>query len=194
MFQIDDKFFKRAWSIIGKDVCMAVKEFFHSDKILKEINSTLIALVPKIQTQFNLLVPKIQTPLKVSDFRPIACCNVIYKCISKVVTERIKGCLDKLVSKNQCAFVSNRHIQDNIMLAQELFNGINGVSSGYFRGGRGLRQRDPMSPYLFTIVMEILTLIIKNKVEHNRDFQYHFGCRKLKITNVCSADDLLMLI
>nr|GEW18736.1 RNA-directed DNA polymerase, eukaryota, reverse transcriptase zinc-binding domain protein [Tanacetum cinerariifolium] len=36
------------------------------------------------------------TPLKVSDFRPIACYNVIYTCISKILTERIKGCLDKL--------------------------------------------------------------------------------------------------
>ncbi|GJS46838.1 hypothetical protein Tco_0596959 [Tanacetum coccineum] len=59
MFQIDDNkapgpdgysssFFKKTWSIIGKDVCHAVKIFFEARKILKEINSTLIALVPKI--------------------------------------------------------------------------------------------------------------------------------------------------
>ncbi|GJS50338.1 RNA-directed DNA polymerase, eukaryota, reverse transcriptase zinc-binding domain protein [Tanacetum coccineum] len=41
----------------------------------------------------------------------------------KILTERIKGCLDKLVSKNQSAFIPNRHIQDNIMLDQELFKG-----------------------------------------------------------------------
>ncbi|GKC77531.1 RNA-directed DNA polymerase, eukaryota, reverse transcriptase zinc-binding domain protein [Tanacetum coccineum] len=59
-------------------------------------------------------------------------------------------------------------------------------------GGRGLRQGDHISPYLFTLVMEILTLIIKRKVEQNDNFQYRFGCKKLKITNVCFADDLLM--
>ncbi|GJS96055.1 RNA-directed DNA polymerase, eukaryota, reverse transcriptase zinc-binding domain protein [Tanacetum coccineum] len=149
---------------------------------------------------WNIVVPKIQTPLKVSDFRPIAYCNVIYKCISKLLTEILKGCLDKLVSKNQSAFIPNRHIQDNIMLAQELFKGYDrkaGLkrvavkSYGYFKGGRGLRQ-DPISPYLFTLVMEILTLIVKRKVDQSREFQYHFGCKKLKITNVCFADDLLM--
>ncbi|GJT11650.1 RNA-directed DNA polymerase, eukaryota, reverse transcriptase zinc-binding domain protein [Tanacetum coccineum] len=183
------------WSTIRKDVCLAVKELFENGRILKEINSTLIALVPKIHT-----------PQKVFDFRPIACCNVIYKCISKVITERIKGCLDKLVSRNQSAFIPNRHIQDNILLAQELFKGYDRKtgpkrvalkvdiqkSCGYFKGERGLRQGDPMSPYLFTLVMEILTLIIKRKVESNHGFQYHFGCKKLKITNVCFADDLLM--
>ncbi|GKB13748.1 RNA-directed DNA polymerase, eukaryota, reverse transcriptase zinc-binding domain protein [Tanacetum coccineum] len=69
---------------------------------------------------------------------------------------------------------------------------VNGQSYGYFKGGRGLRHRDLMSPYLFRLVMEILTLIIKRKVEQNNNFQYHFGCKKLKITNVCFADDLLM--
>nr|GEX36878.1 RNA-directed DNA polymerase, eukaryota, reverse transcriptase zinc-binding domain protein [Tanacetum cinerariifolium] len=43
-------FFKKAWSIVGKDVCLAVKDFFVTGKIIREINSTLIALVPKMQT------------------------------------------------------------------------------------------------------------------------------------------------
>ncbi|GKD27441.1 RNA-directed DNA polymerase, eukaryota, reverse transcriptase zinc-binding domain protein, partial [Tanacetum coccineum] len=65
MFQIDDNkapgpdgysatFFKKAWNIVGNDVCLAVKEFFETGKILREINSTLIALVPKIQTPLKV--------------------------------------------------------------------------------------------------------------------------------------------
>ncbi|GJX51879.1 RNA-directed DNA polymerase, eukaryota [Tanacetum coccineum] len=123
MFGIDDnkapgpdgfsaKFLKKVWSIMGKDVCNAIKEIFSSGKMLGELNATIISLVPKLPT-----------PLKVSDFRPIACCNVVYKCISKILTCRIKGCLDKLVNSNQSAFILGRQIQDNILLAQELMKG-----------------------------------------------------------------------
>nr|GEU57500.1 hypothetical protein [Tanacetum cinerariifolium] len=55
---------------MGKDVRKSVKEFFDMGNMLKEINSTLITLIHKIET-----------PDKVTHFRPIACCNVIYKCI-----------------------------------------------------------------------------------------------------------------
>ncbi|GJY63501.1 pentatricopeptide repeat-containing protein [Tanacetum coccineum] len=123
LFDIDDSkapgpdgfssaFFKKAWRVIGPDICKAVKEFFMSGKMLGELNATLISLIPKVQT-----------PDKVTDFRPISCCNVLYKCISKVLTNKIKPILGKLVSCNQSALIPGRHIQDNIMLTQEVMRG-----------------------------------------------------------------------
>ncbi|GKD74119.1 hypothetical protein Tco_1332401, partial [Tanacetum coccineum] len=97
-------FFKKAWSIVGKEVCLAIKDFFLNGKLLGEINATIIALVPKVEV-----------PNKVSEFRPIACCNVIYKSISKILTNRIKAGLQKVVNINQSAFILGRHIQDNIL-------------------------------------------------------------------------------
>ncbi|GKA78679.1 RNA-directed DNA polymerase, eukaryota, reverse transcriptase zinc-binding domain protein [Tanacetum coccineum] len=105
-------FFKKSWGVIGKDVCDAIKEFFSKGQMLGELNATLITLVLKIQN-----------PQRVSNFRPIACCNVLYKCISKIVTNRIKNSLKKLVQGNQSAFIFGRLIQDNIMLSQELLRG-----------------------------------------------------------------------
>nr|GEV85876.1 hypothetical protein [Tanacetum cinerariifolium] len=64
---------------------------------------------------------------------------------------------------------------------------------GYFKNGRGLRQGDPIFPYLFTMVMEMFNLILKNKIRENQDFKYHFGCTKLEITHLCFADDLIVL-
>ncbi|GKB64760.1 RNA-directed DNA polymerase, eukaryota, reverse transcriptase zinc-binding domain protein [Tanacetum coccineum] len=108
------KFYKKAWSIVGDDVCSAVKEFFLKGKMLGEINATLITLVPKLST-----------PMKVSDYRPITCCNVLYKIINKILTNRIKSALCKIVSPCQSAFIPGRQITDNILLTQELLRGYN---------------------------------------------------------------------
>ncbi|GKE39758.1 RNA-directed DNA polymerase, eukaryota, reverse transcriptase zinc-binding domain protein, partial [Tanacetum coccineum] len=117
MFSIDDdkatgpdgftlKIFKSAWSVVGSDVCAAVKEFFSSGKILGEFNTKLISLIPRLQTS-----------LKVIDYRPIAGCNMIYKCISKVITNRLKEGLSELIDPNESAFIPDRQISDNILLS-----------------------------------------------------------------------------
>nr|XP_043625437.1 uncharacterized protein LOC122596855 [Erigeron canadensis] len=70
---------------------------------------------------------------------------------------------------------------------------VNGGIHGYFKAGRGLRQGDPISPYLFTLVMEVFTLLMAKNVESASEFKYHAGCAELKLTHLCFADDLLVL-
>ncbi|XP_023758687.1 uncharacterized protein LOC111907124 [Lactuca sativa] len=106
------KFFKSAWSIVGPEICKAVSEFFWTGKLLKGINATRIVLIPKVEN-----------PRKVPEFRPIACCNTFYKCISKIIVNRIRNSLGDIVSQNQSAFIQGRSIIDNILLAQELMVG-----------------------------------------------------------------------
>lgn len=72
-------FFKCCWSVIGVDFIKEVKSCFASAKLLGEINATLVSLIPKIPNASTF-----------NDYRPIACCNVIYKCISKILTIRLK--------------------------------------------------------------------------------------------------------
>ncbi|GJS86975.1 RNA-directed DNA polymerase, eukaryota, reverse transcriptase zinc-binding domain protein, partial [Tanacetum coccineum] len=181
-------FYKKAWDIISNDICSAVKEFFLIGKILNEINSTNIALVPKIQTL-----------AKVSDYRPIACYNVIFKCISKILTERMKKCLGRLSFLKDILRGFGFH--DRMVLwimkcvtTKSFSVIINGESQGYFKGGRGIIHGDPMSPYLSTLIIKVLNLLVIRRIENCSGFQYHFGCSKLKITHVCFADDLLMFI
>ncbi|KAL0323096.1 UNVERIFIED_CONTAM: hypothetical protein Sangu_1928900 [Sesamum angustifolium] len=40
-------FFKRAWHIVGDQVCTAVLDFFRSGRLLRQLNHSIIALVPK---------------------------------------------------------------------------------------------------------------------------------------------------
>ncbi|GKC17181.1 aspartic peptidase [Tanacetum coccineum] len=218
-------FFQKGWDIVRPDVCKAIRDFFTNGRLLKEINHTFISLIPKVHT-----------PFRVNDYRMISCCNVIYKCISKILTNRIIGGIKEVVSENQSAFVPSRRISDNILITQELMHSyprnrgpprcafkvdiqkaygmvdwnllgkilkcfgihpimikwimacvtstsfsisINGDIDGYFKGKRGLRQEDPLSPYLFTLVMEVLTLILKRKVSLSESFRYHKHCEEL---------------
>ncbi|KAK4383744.1 Transposon TX1 uncharacterized protein [Sesamum angolense] len=189
-------------------------------------------------------------PSLVADFRPISCCNVIYKIITKILVLRIRGVLDKLISPSQTAFVPGRSISDNILLAQKLFSGynqcrlpprcalkvdlrkaydtverdfllatlqlfgfpptfnrwiekcvtsphfslyLNGEVHGFFAGARGLRQGDPVSPYLFVLVMEVLHLILLQFIEQDGGFAYHWQCKELSLFQLSFADDLILL-
>lgn len=107
-------FFKNAWPIIGEEICRAVIQFFLTGKRLKQANNTLITLVPKVAM-----------PSAVADFRPISSANVLYEVISKLLVERMKTSLHKLVDTCQNASIPCRRISDNILLAQELLQGYN---------------------------------------------------------------------
>ena len=50
---------------------------------------------------------------------------------------------------------------------------FNGEPIGYFAGARGIRQGDPMSPYLFVLVMDTLSQIITSNIQHAPQFKYH---------------------
>ncbi|GJW33973.1 putative RNA-directed DNA polymerase [Tanacetum coccineum] len=224
-------FFKEAWNIVGTDVTKAIKEFFTNGVLLKELNHTIIALIPKVNN-----------PMRINDYRPISCCNVLFKCISSIISNRMKGALNELVNINQSAFVPGRRISDNILLTQELMHNYHldrGVPRCAFKVDiqkaydtvdwnflravlvgfgfhhrmigwimecvtstsfsisingclRGLRQGDPLSPYLFTLVMEVLTLMLHRRARVTNSFTYHRYCSKLNIINLCFADDLFL--
>ncbi|GKC68147.1 reverse transcriptase domain-containing protein [Tanacetum coccineum] len=70
---------------------------------------------------------------------------------------------------------------------------VNGEAHGYFNGERGLRQGDPISPYLFTLVMEVFSLLLSKNIQKAKKFKFHYGCKDLKLSNICFADDFVPL-
>jgi hypothetical protein len=69
---------------------------------------------------------------------------------------------------------------------------LNGTLVGYFESQKGLRQWDPISPYLYVLVMEVLARLIEEAAESGNEFQYHPRCAGVKLNHLCFADDALL--
>ena len=107
-------FFQKNWKIIGADICRAIHSFFKSGRMLTEVNHTFVTLVPK-STNASYLC----------DFRPISCCNTLYKLMSKILSNRLQQVIGELISPNQNAFLNGRLISDVHVLVHELVRDFN---------------------------------------------------------------------
>lgn len=103
------EFFKIAWPVIAHDFTVAIQSVFRFGFLPKGVNSTILALVPKKTDSMEM-----------RDYRPIACCNVLYKVVSKILANRLKVLLPRVITENQSAFIKGRLLLENVLLASEL--------------------------------------------------------------------------
>lgn len=106
------EFFLATWHIVGDTFCKTILDYFVGSPLHRGINSTIISLVPKVNT-----------PSCMKDFRHISLCNVDYKCMSKILARHLYLVLLGLIDKAQSAFIKERQISDNVLMVQELFRG-----------------------------------------------------------------------
>lgn len=187
------------------------------------------------------------------DFRPIACCTILYKIISKVLTARMQHILPNIINESQSSFVKGRAIFDNIILSHERVKGynrkyisprcmikidlqkaydyvewpfiqcllhllgfpsrfvdwimscvmtscvmtvsyvfnVNGDLTKPIKAKRGLRQGDPLSPYVVVLFMSYLRRCL-GRLKNTSNFHFQPRCKKLNLTHVCFAVDLLL--
>ncbi|GKE44629.1 reverse transcriptase [Tanacetum coccineum] len=112
-------FYQKYWNLLGVLVCQAVRYFFETRNMLPELNKTLVVLIPKTPA-----------PETLTNFWPIGLCNFIYKIISKVLSNRLKPLMRKIISPQQSAFIPGRQIQGSIVAANEAFHYIRNKKRG----------------------------------------------------------------
>ncbi|KAM6548127.1 hypothetical protein CsatB_019803 [Cannabis sativa] len=68
---------------------------------------------------------------------------------------------------------------------------LNGRIQGSFKGEKGLRQGDPLSPLVFVLIMEYLSRLL-SFYSSKKGFGFHPLCKNMRLTNLCFADDLII--
>ncbi|KAE8675011.1 VAMP-like protein YKT61 [Hibiscus syriacus] len=139
-------FFKVSWEIVKEDFLAVVKLFFQGADLFPAYNATTI-----------ILVPKVPNTCRIKEFRPISCCSVIYKTITRIIVSILTGFFPGMISPSQYAFIRGRNNIDKTFLPQEMVKGyvrkemsprcalkvlcgLQWEFSGVFRGKRGLNK------------------------------------------------------
>lgn len=233
-------FFQKYWHIIGSNVLSCVLDFLNLHRMPSILNYTFIVLIPKVAR-----------PSRITEFRPISLCNVVYKLGAKALANRIKPCLSSIISDTQSAFVPHRLITDNVLVAYELNHFIhshtqgkraymalkldvskaydriewkfldrmltklgfdssivdlimicvstvsfsfllNGSQFGALKPERGIRQGDPLSPYLFICCVEGFIKMVESAVESGRLKGIRITPSAPCISQLCFADDTIL--
>ena len=232
-------FYQDYWELLGEDVTSSVLYFLNSASLPANLNHTFITLIPKVKN-----------PEFVFEFRPTSLCNVLYKIFSKVLANRLKKILPKIITEKQSAFTKSRLISDNILVAfgslhsMQRHTGkddymaikldmskaydrvewvyleavmrrmgfdekwirlmmicittvsysilVNGEPTSVIVPTRGIRQGDPLSPFLFLLCTEGLNGLITQAANWGDIKGYALSRNSQRLTHLLFADDSIL--
>ncbi|GJW68642.1 putative RNA-directed DNA polymerase, eukaryota, reverse transcriptase zinc-binding domain protein [Tanacetum coccineum] len=162
----------------------------------------VVVVILGCNSYFITLVPKVEDPIVIDDFRPISLIGCQYKIIAKVLANRLSKVIASVVSEVQMAFVKGRQIIDGPLIVDEIIAWakkrkkrflINGSPTKEFKLDRGLRQGDPLSPFLFIIAVEALNVALLESTNNNIFHGIKVGKNKVHISHLQFADDALIM-
>ncbi|KAJ9705360.1 hypothetical protein PVL29_003414 [Vitis rotundifolia] len=106
-------FWQFCWEFVKEEVMGFLKEFHEHGRFVRSLNSTFLVLIPKKAGAKDL-----------RDFRPISLVGGLYKLLAKVLANRLKKVVGKVVSSAQNAFAKGRQILDAALIANEAIDSL----------------------------------------------------------------------
>ncbi|CAJ2632329.1 unnamed protein product [Trifolium pratense] len=204
-------FIKDFWAELRGDVMRFLSDFHRNGRLTKGINSTFIALIPKTDS-----------PQRLNDFRPISLTAFVKNrqildgilIANEVVDEARKskkdlllfkvdfekaydsvdwGYLDAVMGRMSFPTLWRKWIRECVCMATASVL-VNGSPTDEFPLRRGLRQGDPLSPFLFLLAAEGLNVLMEAMVARNLFQGYSVGGQgSVSVSHLQFADDTLLM-
>uniref|UniRef100_A0A251VEZ9 Putative reverse transcriptase domain-containing protein n=1 Tax=Helianthus annuus TaxID=4232 RepID=A0A251VEZ9_HELAN len=175
-------FLKKFWAVFEDDFVNLMEDFYHTGSINHGYSAAFITLIPKVKN-----------PVGLTDYRPITLIGIISKVILKILANRIKkGFLNSIMQQMEfpdrwCLWI------DGILKSARSSVLVNGLPTYIFQCEKGLRQGDPLSPFLFLLVMEAFMSLI-DKASDNGVFEgLKIGNHGPTLSHLLYADDTLIV-
>ncbi|KAK4383839.1 hypothetical protein Sango_3114300 [Sesamum angolense] len=202
-------FYKAAWPVIGEEMIKAILEFFTTGRLLKQVNTTILAIIRK---RLRLVLDKLISPPQNAFVSGRSIGDNILLAQELFAGYNRQGLPMRCALKVDLRKAYDMVEWDFLSVVLQLFGFpgtfirwveecvttpmfsvcINGNPHGFFKGSRGLRQGNPMSPFLFVMIMEVLQLMLLQLIDQNEGFSFHWRCKELGLFQLCFADDLLL--